>query len=251
MSNVSQGPISTEEFEYQFRQLGEQSGEHPRLPLLPQDIQPMLEDRTASLEFDGHYVYHIAWAAEVLGKQRPAHHVDIGSYHYFSLVLSGFVPTTFLDYRPMELKGLENYRSGAADLKRLDIPSNSVASLSCMHTIEHIGLGRYGDELDYDGDLKAASELKRVLAHGGDLLIAVPVGRPRIKFNAHRIYSTRHVLEMFSGLELRDFSLIPDDFLGKGLIRQCSPAMADRQEYACGCFWFRKPLRDGDYSSMS
>jgi hypothetical protein len=57
-----------------------------------------------------------------------------------------------------------------------------------MHVIEHIGLGRYGEALDPDGDLKAIRELVRVLAAGGNLLVVVPVGRPRIQFNAHRIY---------------------------------------------------------------
>ena len=46
-----------------------------------------------------------------------------------------------------------------------------------MHVIEHIGLGRYGDKFDYDGDLKAIKELKRVLAVGGNLLFVVPIGK--------------------------------------------------------------------------
>ncbi len=46
---------------------------------------------------------------------------------------------------------------------------------SCMHTIEHIGLGRYGDPLDAVGDQTALSELQRVVAPGGSLLIVVPV----------------------------------------------------------------------------
>ena len=52
-----------------------------------------------------------------------------------------------------------------------------------MHVIEHIGLGRYGDEMDPDGDLKAIDELKRVLSRKGDLLFVVPVGKPKIMYN--------------------------------------------------------------------
>jgi FkbM family methyltransferase len=242
MSDSQQGTITKEEYTRQFNELGRQSGgAEARLPLSPKEIQPMLEDRTPTFDFDGHYVYHVGWAAEILGKIRPKEHTDIGSYHYFSLIVSGFIPTQFLDYRPMELKGLENYSAGSVDLKNLNISSDSINSLSCMHVLEHIGLGRYGDDLDYDGDLKAASELKRVLAPGGLLLIAVPIGRPRIKFNAHRIYSTKLVFDMFDGLELLDFSLIPDNFKTTGIIRQSSFELADRQEYGCGCFYFRKP----------
>jgi hypothetical protein len=36
-----------------------------------------------------------------------------------------------------------------------------------MHVVEHIGLGRYGEPMDEQGDLKAIEELKRVLAPGG------------------------------------------------------------------------------------
>ncbi len=47
----------------------------------------------------------------------------------------------------------------------LDLPfkGNSVESLSCMHVVEHIGLGRYGDPMDPEGDIEAIKELKRVV----------------------------------------------------------------------------------------
>ena len=87
-----------------------------------------------------------------------------------------------------------------------------------MHVAEHIGLGRYGDPLDPDGDLKAMGELKRVLAPGGLLLFVVPVGQPRVCFNAHRIYSYGQIVEAFAKLYLEEFALIPDDSIDGGLI---------------------------------
>jgi SAM-dependent methyltransferase len=107
-----------------------------------------------------------------------------------------------------------------------------------MHTIEHVGLGRYGDPLDPEGDLKAISELKRVLKPGGDLLFVTPVGKPTIAFNAHRIYSYEQVRDFFSPLELKEFSLVPDS---GGLLVNADPALVAAQAYGCGCFWFRKP----------
>ena len=77
--------------------------------------------------------------------------------------------------------------SGYADLANLPFEINSVQSLSCMHTVEHVGLGRYGDPIDPDGDLKAIKEIKRVLAVNGNLLFVVPIGKPKIVYNAHRI----------------------------------------------------------------
>jgi Caenorhabditis protein of unknown function, DUF268. len=109
-----------------------------------------------------------------------------------------------------------------------------------MHVIEHIGLGRYGDPLDPDGDLKAISELQRVLAPEGDLLFVVPIGKPMIVFNAHRIYSYEQIAEYFSGFELKEFALIPDNPSEGGLIHDATKEQADSQTYGCGCFWFKK-----------
>lgn len=193
------------------------------------------------MPFDRHYVYHVAWAARVIAALSPLEHVDISSSVYFSSIVSAFVPIRYYDFRKPEivLKGLT---PGHADLLHLPFDDDSVHSLSCMHVIEHIGLGRYGDELDYDGDLKAVAEMRRVLAPGGSLIVVVPVGRPRICFNAHRIYGHQQVLDLFSGLKLWEFSLIPDSPEEGGLICNAPKEQVERQSYACGCFWFEKPL---------
>ena len=106
--------------------------------------------------------------------------------------------------------------------------------------MNHIGLGRYGDPLDPEGDLKAMRELARVLAPGGSLLFAVPVGRPRLLFNGHRIYAYAQVQEAFADLELAEFSLILDDSQPGGLVRNADPARVGEQKHGCGCFHFRK-----------
>jgi hypothetical protein len=111
-----------------------------------------------------------------------------------------------------------------------------------MHVVEHVGLGRYGDPLDYDGDLRAVAELQRVLKAGGQLLFVVPLGgESRIQFNAHRIYTYRQILGMFAELKLVEFTLIPDDGSVLGLVRHASEELANAQRYGCGCFWFQKP----------
>lgn len=200
---------------------------------------PRLGDNTAGTEFDRHYVYHPAWGARILAETRPAEHVDISSSLHFCSMLSAFIPTRFYDYRPADLK-LDNLVSDHADILALPFADGSVASLSCMHVVEHIGLGRYGDPLDPDGDLKAIAELQRVLAPSGMLLFVVPVGCPRVMFNAHRIYSFAQIRSYFESLELIEFSLVPDNPEDGGLIRNAAPELADAQEYGCGCFLFRK-----------
>jgi glycosyltransferase involved in cell wall biosynthesis len=203
------------------------------------DLYPCLDDNTKGTGFDRHYVYHLAWATRVVRMIAPDEHTDISSFIYFPAMLSAFVRTNFYDYRPAEIL-LDGLQSGKADLFKLPFADNSIFSLSCMHTVEHVGLGRYGDPIDYDGDLKAIAELKRVTASGGNLLFVVPVGKPRIQFNAHRIYSYDQVMSYFNGFSLREFALIPDNEEQGGLIRNADPRLSDSQEYACGCFWLIK-----------
>jgi SAM-dependent methyltransferase len=211
-----------------------------RFPLRWRDREPCLNDRTATTGFDRHYIYQTAWAARILAETRPALHLDISSQLQFCTLVSAFVPVKFYDFRPADLR-LSNLTSESADLMSLPFADGSVESLSCMHVVEHIGLGRYGDPIYPDGDLKAMAELLRVLAPGGDLLFVVPVGQPRIVFNAHRIYSCGQVLECFSGLDLIEFALVPDSAADGGLIRNAPLDLGNCQEYGCGCFLFRKP----------
>jgi hypothetical protein len=202
------------------------------------DLFPCLYDHTKTTGFDRHYIYHTAWAARILSLTSPSEHTDISSSLYFCSIVSAFIPVKFYDYRPAKLK-LSNLICGSADLLNLAIRSESIHSLSCMHVVEHIGLGRYGDPIMPDGDIKACEELERVLAKNGNLLFVVPVGKSKIMFNAHRIYSFDQVIQMFSKLKLIEFSLIPDDKEMEP-IKNAQHSLTNSQSYGCGCFWFKK-----------
>jgi hypothetical protein len=132
------------EFE-QFRTLLKHTGRS--FSLLSDDILPCVSDRLAETPFDPHYTYYPAWAARVLARTRPAKHVDISSILSFAAIVSAFIAVEFYDFRPAPLR-LSNFSGATADLTRLGFSDNSVASLSSMHVIEHIGLGRYGEPLD-------------------------------------------------------------------------------------------------------
>ncbi len=200
---------------------------------------PCLFDNTKKTGFDPHYTYHPAWAARVIAQNKPSKHIDISSILHFSTLVSAFVPVEFYDYRPAEVR-LDNLACKRGDLLNLPFETNSVESLSCMHTIEHVGLGRYGDPIDPDGDRKAAKELSRVVKPGGTFIFVAPLGNPRIEFNAHRVYSYKQVIGLFPDLQLKEFSLVPDDFKTHGLIKNADPELVAKQTWACGCFWFVK-----------
>jgi len=211
-----------------------------RFPTPLGSIQPTLFENTPYTRFDTHYIYHTAWAARKVKQIDAPFHVDISSSLYFSSIVSAFKDVHFYDYRPAKLN-LSNLTSAHNDLTKLSFENGSITSLSCMHTVEHVGLGRYGDPIDPEGDMKAAKELERVVAKDGHLIFVVPIGKPLIQFNAHRIYSYDMVVKMFPNLTLKEFSLIPDSALQVGMMYNATKEESDAQNYGCGCFLFYKP----------
>lgn len=228
------------EFEQEFREFNSAHKATNRTePIEWDERYPCLHDKTTETPFDRHYLYHPAWAARVLARTKPELHVDFSSSLNFCTMVSAFVPVEFYDFRPAPIV-LDNLQCGQADLGLLPFEDGSLASISCMHVIEHIGLGRYGDLLDPEGDLKALKELIRILKPGGDLLVVVPVGKARIQFNAHRIYDHIEFLKYMPGMNLVEFSLIPDGQASNGYLLNPDDYFVRQQNYGCGCYWLRK-----------
>jgi hypothetical protein len=200
------------------------------------DLQPCLGDWSTHTPFDAHYFYQGAWLARRVIATKVAKHVDIGSSVLTISVLSAQVETVFVDYRPLKVE-LPGLTSIAGNILDLPFPDDSIASLSCLHVIEHIGLGRYGDPIDPSGTIKAALELKRIVSRGGNLFLSVPIGRERVCFNAHRVHSAMTVLTLFPELTLLEFSFVDDE----GLYHEHqSVEAAIGLEYGCGLFHFQK-----------
>jgi hypothetical protein len=200
---------------------------------------PILNEKTELMGYDSHYVYHTAWAARKIRDISPLLHVDISSSLMFCGIISSFVKCFHYDYRAPLLE-LENLSCGSENLTSLTFSDGSISSLSCMHVIEHIGLGRYGDPIDPSGDAKACNELTRVLAKDGFLIIVLPVAEKRmVRFNAHRVYEYREVIKLFSNLELIEFSFLNDSLSDK-FFENASPKNIIGSKYGCGCFVFRK-----------
>ena len=222
-----------------FRRAVAAAGDRRFAPPAIADGYPCLLDRTSQTGFDRHYIYHPAWAARILAQTRPAYHADFSSSLTFCSIVSAFLPVRFYDYRPADLR-LSNLEMQSCDLTKLPFETGSLPSVSCMHVIEHIGLGRYGDPIDPQGDSKAMHELGRVVAPGGSLLIVTPVGVPVIRFNAHRIYSMDMILREFPGFDLKLFTLIPNAPEDGGPIDQATPERVAQERFGCGCFWLVK-----------
>ena len=200
------------------------------------DLWPCLSDRVSKTPFDPHYFYQASWLSRRLSLAQPSKHYDIGSDVKMIGVISGFLPVEFVDFRPLQVS-LPNLNSIAGNITNLSYQNSSLSSVSCLHVVEHIGLGRYGDLLDPEGTKKALLELQRVVASGGRLYLSVPVGRERVCFNAHRIFNPQSVLNLLVKFNLLEFSLIDDN---GHFIENASLDAAKSLDYGCGLFIFEK-----------
>jgi len=152
----------------------------------------IFEDRFGSAgEASGHYFHQDLFVAREIFNRNPDRHVDVGSS------ITGFVShvASFRRIEVLDIRPLENLTTGLTfiqqDVMNID-PSlvQSTDSLSCLHALEHFGLGRYTDPVDYLGWLKGIESLKSMLKPGGVLYLSVPTGKvQRVEFNAHRIFS--------------------------------------------------------------
>ena len=119
------------------------------------------------------------------------------------------MPVTMIDIRPLprEVDGLNFIQADATNLN--GIADNSLVSLSSLCAPEHFGLGRYGDPVDPEACFTALKSMQRVLAPGGHLYIAVPVGdQSAVAFNAHRIFQPELVISTLDKLRLVDFAVV-------------------------------------------
>ena len=187
---------------------------------------------------DGHYFHQDLWAARLLHDLGVKEIVDVGSrVDGFIAHVLPFCRVSIVDIRPLDVQveGLTFKKGTILDLPYVD---SSVPHISCLHVIEHIGLGRYGDYIDPDGHILAARELSRVLAYKGKLLIGTPVGKERLCFDAHRIFDPQTVIDIFSSLKLESMSFIGDD--GKQVISSVGIDQLRKCKYGCGLFVFTK-----------
>ena len=199
---------------------------------------PVLFERKKKSVFDPHYVYQAYWATHKIVKSAPVeHHVDIASHVPFAAQLSAFCPVVQVEFRPPEIE-IASYERLSGDILRLPFRDSSIPSLTCLHVIEHLGLGRYGDPLDPDGCWKGMLELQRIAAPKGNLLLSVPVGRPALFFNGGYVFRASDIPGALRGLDLEAFSYVNDDgrFVESGNLDETLDMV-----YALGLFHFRKP----------
>ena len=200
------------------------------------DFYPCIDDNVQKTSFDPHYFYQGVWAFRRIKERGVKTHVDVGSEIRWVGLLSTISKVTFIDIRPFKTD-LKDLTIKKGDILNMPFEDNSLNSLSCLHVTEHIGLGRYGDDLDPNGTKKACKELSRILALNANLYFSVPVGEQKTYFNAHRVHSPSTIIEYFKDLKLIELSGVTD--LGR-FIENIDIEVLEKSKYACGLFCFTK-----------
>lgn len=205
-----------------------------------------LEDRfSKSGNASGHYFHQDLLVARRIFVNGPLVHVDIGSrVDGFVAHVASFRKITVVDIRTLG-SNIPNVDFIQADVSG-DIEAGLVDycdSLSCLHALEHFGLGRYGDPVQYDGYLTGLENIHRILRRQGKLYISVPIGPLRIEFNAHRIFSIEYLLKLFNGRYRLDYFSYVD---GRGDLHE-NAEMTENDitenfgcNYGCGIFEMTK-----------
>lgn len=203
------------------------------------NIYPCLHDKNSqSQSGKGEYFYQDVWAVREIVKSGVKKHIDIGSrIDGFAAFLSCFINVDYIDIRKPECK-LKNFNEIEGSILSLPYDDSAIESLSSLHVLEHIGLGRYGDPIDPNGTEKAVKEMSRVLKKGGKLYIGVPCGTARVEYNANRVFDPDKIVGLFNNenLELINFSIVKNNTL----IEECSLNDFKGTWYYLGMFVFTK-----------
>ena len=207
--------------------------------------KPILNERFAeSGIMSGHYFHQDLFVARKIFEANPNKHVDIGSRtDGFVAHVASFRKIEVFDIREQHNK-VKNIIFKKADLTQLpDDLINYCDSISSLHAIEHFGLGRYGDTIDYFGHLKAIENITKILKAGGKFYFSVPIGEQRIEFNAHRVFSIKYLLGLFKSQFILDsFSYVDDkgDFFEEATLDEITINNNFNCHYGCGIFELTK-----------
>jgi len=209
-------------------------------------LNPCLDDRSAgSGTATGHYFHQDLLVARQIHSNNPTRHIDVGSrVDGFLAHVAAFRSIEVIDIRPA-LARIVNVSFIQADFTSAmqDDLVECCDSLSCLHALEHFGLGRYGDTVNSDGYLHGLNNLYRALKPGGKFYFSVPIGPQRIEFNAQRVFSVNHLLARFEGKYVVDqFSYVDD----QGNLHENAPLTVQGAganfgcQYGCGIFEMTK-----------
>ena len=190
----------------------------------------------------GHYFHQDLLVAKLIYENNPIRHIDVGSR------IDGFVAhvASFREIEVVDIRPLRKSEHKNILFKQLDLTTKQkiqrTDSLSCLHAIEHFGLGRYSDSIDINGHIKGIENMVDLIMMGGVFYISFPIGlRDEVCFNAHRIFHPKTIFYLpciKNNLELIRFDYV-DDF-GNLHLEMEIDAVVGKNKFGCGIYTFKK-----------
>ena len=191
----------------------------------------------------GHYFHQDLLVARYIHENNPVRHIDIGSrVDGFVAHVASFREIEVLDIRDLENSGHPNIKFLKKDLMApLENDFEITDSISCLHAIEHFGLGRYGDKISPEGHIRGLVNIVHMLKKNGMLYISFPIGvSSEVHFNAHRIFEPREILTWVKDLNLTLINFDYVDLDGNLNRNQDLKSLRIYDNASCGIYSFLK-----------
>lgn len=208
----------------------------------PRYFWPVITDKYAPAGTIGNYFWQDLWAARLIYRSKVKEHFDIGSRidGFIAHLLAMDIKVSLIDIRkfPEEIENLYTIVDDATKLEQ--VSDDSIESMSALCSLEHFGLGRYGDSIDPEACFKCFEEIQKKIKRGGQLYISLPIGKERVEFNAHRVFYASTVIESFSSMELKEFSCTADGKMEYGVEVNEYDNDSHHGNYRYGLFHFIK-----------
>jgi len=131
----------------------------------------------------------------VIGSQTP--------FYESVCIQAGAKSVTTIEYNRLEYNHprittitVEHFYSSNQRIKLFD----AVVAIS---SVDHDGLGRYGDPINPQGDVEAMRELRCMLKPGGLLFVGIPIGPDLIVWNMGRRYGSKRLPVLLDGWRVK------------------------------------------------
>ncbi|WP_288731364.1 DUF268 domain-containing protein [uncultured Parabacteroides sp.] len=160
----------------------------------------------------GAYFFQDIYVAQRIYLNNPVRHMDVGSrIDGFVAHVASYRKIDVLDIRPLN-SDIPNVHFIQCDIMELnDMFVNSTDSISCLHALEHFGLGRYGDKICFEGYLIGFNNITKMLKKNGKFYFSVPMGEQRVEFHGQRVFSMKYLLELIQPHYHIDYFSYVDD----------------------------------------
>lgn len=211
---------------------------------------PYLQDRhEESGAINSEYFWQDLYVAKWIYESNPIKHVDIGSrVDGFVGHVASYREIEVIDVRPIK-SNIPNviFKQGNMMDENFLNNNNGLSkeycdSLSCLHTIEHFGLGRYGDPIDPFGYRKGIINMASLVKKDGIFYLSTPIGIERVEFNANWIFSPFSIINLVesNGFILQKFIIYYNGIMKEIDINNTTINQLSKENYNLGIFIFKK-----------